>query len=97
MLNDGDSDEKHTCCLQKVGRKTRKQLQYTVMIQGHKKSWNTEGCSEHNSWHKKKKEILISFLINFHLICLISFHIHILKTTVVQLKKKNESSLLLLY
>ena len=46
MLNDGDSDEKHTCCLQKVGRKTRKQLQYTVMIQGHKKSWNTEGCTD---------------------------------------------------
>lgn len=62
MLNDGDSDEKHTCCLQKVGRKTRKQLQYTVMIQGHKKSWNTEGCSEHNSWHKKKGNI--DFLSN---------------------------------
>lgn len=62
MLNDGDSDEKHTCCLQKSGRKTRKQLQYTVMIQGHKKSWNTEGCSEHNSWHKKKANI--DFLSN---------------------------------
>jgi len=40
----------------------------------------------------KKKQILISFLINFHLICLISFHIHVLKTTIVQLKKKWKQS-----